>query len=91
MSLHNDKIERDNTAPENAAEKNEKQASSSYMLRAVPVILFAAALFTTLCFITGETGAFGSFISKFLKGLFSYVSYTIPAFLALHAVFFLSD
>ena len=81
----------DNAAAEGSAEKGTKQASSSYKVRAVPVILFAAAIFTTLCFITGETGAFGSFISSFLKGLFSYVAYTIPAFLALHAICFLSD
>ncbi len=60
-------------------------------VRAVPVILFALALFVTLCFITGETGAFGSFISGFFKGLFSYMAYTIPAFLLMHAICFYSD
>ncbi len=60
-------------------------------MRAVPIVLIAAALFITLCFITAETGAFGSFISKFLKGLFSYMAYTIPFFIALHAIFFYGD
>ena len=61
------------------------------LLRSVPVILCAVALFIILCFITGETGAFGEFISSTLKGLFSYVAYTIPAFIVVHAIFFISD
>ena len=59
--------------------------------RAIPVILFAAALFLTLCFITADTGAFGKFISNVLMGLFSYMAYTIPVFICLHAVFYFSD
>ena len=59
--------------------------------RAIPVIMIAAALFLTLCFITAETGAFGKFISDVLMGLFSYMAYTIPAFIVLHAIFFYSD
>ena len=59
--------------------------------RAVPVILCAAALFITLCFITGETGDFGRFISSLFMGLFSYAAYTIPAFIVIHAVFLFSD
>ncbi len=60
-------------------------------LRVVPVVLVAIAIFTALCFITGETGAFGAFISKFLKGLFSYMAYSIPFFICLHAIFFYKD
>ncbi|MBQ3015956.1 MAG: DNA translocase FtsK 4TM domain-containing protein [Clostridia bacterium] len=60
-------------------------------VRAIPVIMIAAALFLTLCFITAETGAFGRFISNLLMGLFSYMAYTIPAFIVFHAIFFYSD
>ena len=60
-------------------------------IRAVPVIMIAAALFLTLCFITAETGAFGKFISNVLMGLFSYMAYTIPVFIAIHAIFFYND
>ena len=71
------------------AERQGKELSG--ILRAVPIVLAALALFITLCFVTGETGAFGSFISRFFKGLFSYVAYLIPVLLALHAIFFSSD
>ena len=60
-------------------------------MRAVPIILVASALFITLCFITGQTGAFGNFISGLFKGLFSYMAYTIPAFILIHAITFSSD
>ena len=78
---------------EQAKEQEKKKAPREMTgaMRSVPVILAALALFLTLCFITAETGAFGSFISVALKGLFSYVAYTIPAFIALHAIFFASD
>ena len=59
--------------------------------RAVPVILIAIALFLTLCYITADTGAFGKFISGVLMGLFSYMAYTIPFFIVIHAVFYFSD
>ena len=76
----------------NAEDKeNSAKGGISGFTRAVPVILCAAALFLTLCFITGETGAFGSFISSSLLGLFSYMAYTIPAFIVLHAIFLFSD
>ena len=61
------------------------------IMRAFPVILVAVALFITLCFITGETGAFGSFIAKFFKGLFSYMAYTIPVFVTIHAMCYFKD
>ena len=61
------------------------------LMRAVPAILIAIALFLTLCFITADTGAFGKFISGVLMGLFSYMAYTIPIFVALHAVFYFAD
>ena len=59
--------------------------------RAVPVILIAIALFLTLCYITADTGAFGKFISNAFMGLFSYMAYTIPFFISLHAICFFSD
>ena len=83
----NQSAKNDNTEGSTALNQNEIRG----FYRAVPVILCAAALFLTLCFITGETGAFGSFISSVLKGLFSYMAYTIPAFIVLHAIFFFSD
>lgn len=60
-------------------------------IRAVPVIMIAVALFLTLCFVTAETGAFGRFISNLLMGLFSYMAYTIPVFIVMHAIFFYND
>ena len=59
--------------------------------RAVPIILMALAVFVALCFITKNTGAFGSAISSVLLGLFSVGGYFIPAALAVHAVFYPSD
>lgn len=59
--------------------------------RAVPVILGAVAVFVALCFMTQGTGALGQAISRLLLGLFSWVAYTIPALIALHAVFYISD
>ncbi len=59
--------------------------------RAVPIILFAAAAFIALCFITQKTGWLGTFISKFLLGLFSYGAYIIPLLLIIHGVFFFRD
>ena len=76
-------------------QKNKKEPRDTRELmgfvRAVPIILVASALFITLCFITGQTGAFGNFISGLFKGLFSYMAYTIPAFILIHAITFSSD
>ena len=59
--------------------------------RAVPIILFAIAVFTLFCFITQDIGALGQAISALLLGLFSYGAYAIPLLLALHAIFYPSD
>ena len=60
--------------------------------RAVPIILFALAVFIGICFITkNETGMLGSAISSVLFGLFSIGGYFIPVVLAVHAIFYLSD
>ena len=61
-------------------------------MRAIPLILVALAIFTAICFITGsEVGSFGSFFADFLLGLFSYMAYTIPFFMILHAIFYIKD
>ncbi|MBQ8289280.1 MAG: DNA translocase FtsK 4TM domain-containing protein [Clostridia bacterium] len=61
-------------------------------MRAIPIILVALALFTTVCLVTGsEVGTFGSFFADFLKGLFSYMAYCIPALMVIHAIFYISD
>ena len=75
----------------NEKQKKERTAEAVGIMRAVPVILIAAALFLTLCYITADTGAFGAFISSALLGLFSYMAYTIPFFISLHALFYFSD
>ena len=59
--------------------------------RAVPIILFAIALFVTVCFITNSVGALGQGISSFLRGLFAFGAYAIPVILILHAVFYAED
>ncbi len=59
--------------------------------RAVPIILFAVAVFTMFCYITQDIGALGHAISTVFLGLFSYGAYVIPALLAIHAVFYPSD
>lgn len=91
----NKKISNDNNVnPTTNNENTVSGAASDETLgfaRAVPVILFAVAIFITLSFITDETGAFGGFVGAFLKGLFSYIAYTIPVFIAVHAIFFFSD
>jgi len=88
------KAKDNNTNPTTNNENTVSGAASDEILgfaKAVPVILFAVAIFITLSFITDETGAFGGFVGAFLKGLFSYIAYTIPVFIAIHAVFFFSD
>ena len=59
--------------------------------RAVPIILFAVAVFTMFCYITQDIGALGHAISTVFLGLFSYGAYAIPPLLALHAVFYPAD
>ena len=72
--------------------KVSKQYSSlTGIHRAVPIILFAIAVFTLFCFITQDIGALGHAISALLLGLFSYGAYAIPLLLALHAIFYPSD
>ena len=61
------------------------------MHRAVPIILFAVAVFTLFCFITQDIGALGHAISTVFLGLFSYGAYALPLLLALHAIFYPSD
>ena len=75
---------------------DKKKASAQYssltgIHRAVPIILFAVAVFTLFCFITQDIGALGHAISTVFLGLFSYGAYAIPVLLALHAVFYPSD
>ena len=59
--------------------------------RAVPIILFAVAVFTMFCYITQDIGALGHAISTVFLGLFSYGAYAIPLLLAVHAVFYPQD
>ena len=73
-----------------------KKASAQYSAltgihRAVPIILFAVAVFTMFCFITQDIGALGHAISAILLGLFSHGAYAIPPLLAIHAVFYPAD
>ncbi len=79
------------TTVENKTHDQAKTAETAGFMRAVPVILIAAALFLTLCYLTADTGAFGAFISSTLLGLFSYMAYTIPVFISLHALFYFAD
>ena len=74
-------------------QKNKTSAYSSLtgIHRAVPIILFAIAVFTMFCFITQDIGALGHTISTLFLGLFSYGAYAIPLLLALHAIFYPSD
>ena len=93
--LNIDEKEKKKQLKDKKAELKAKKATvpgeiKSFM-RAVPVVLIAIAVFITLCFITGETGTFGSFVSRVSKGLFSYIAYTIPAFIAWHAIFYFDD
>ena len=76
---------------------HKKNASAQYsslagIHRAVPIILFALAVFTTFCFFTQDiAGALGDVISAVFLGLFSYGAYAIPVLLAVHAIFYPSD
>ena len=73
---------------------NAKYSSLTGIHRAVPIILFAAAVFTAFCLITRDVAALGNFgkaISTVFLGLFSSGAYAIPLLLILHAVFYASD
>ena len=72
-----------------ADEKKEFQVTG--FKRAVPIILFAAAAFIALCFITKNTGIFGAFISEALLGLFSVGAYFIPVIFVIHGIFYFKD
>ena len=66
-------------------------ASLTGFRRAVPIILFALALFTGLCFVAPGSVGLGRYIADFLKGLFSVGAYFIPFLLLIHAVFYPQD
>ena len=75
---------------------NTKKRESAYSQlkgfhRAVPIILFALAVFIAVCFITQSTGTLGRAISGFFLGTFSIGAYFIPAMMALHAIFYPTD
>ena len=75
---------------------HKKKSSAQYssltgIHRAVPIILFAVAVFTMFCYITQDIGALGHAISALFLGLFSYGAYSIPLLLALHAIFYPAD
>ena len=59
--------------------------------RAVPVLLFALAVFVALCFFTQNTGTLGPLISGVLLGLFSSAAFAVPVMILLHALFYASD
>ncbi len=66
-------------------------ASLSGAKRAVPIVLFALALFIGLCFITPDGVGLGKYIGRFFTGLFSFGGYFIPFLLAIHGIFYPSD
>ena len=76
---------------ENKNEKKGKFSSLKGFRRAVPILLIALTAFLTFCFMTNGMGLLGDFIAKFLLGAFSWSAYFIPAFIALHALFYPSD
>ena len=66
-------------------------ASLTGFRRAVPIILFALALFTGICFIAPGSVGLGRYVADFFKGLFSYGGYFIPFLLMIHALFYPQD
>ena len=70
---------------------NAQDSSLTGIHRAVPIILFAVAVFTMFCYITQDIGALGHAISTVFLGLFSYGAYAIPLLLAIHAIFYPAD
>ena len=86
----NDTPKKDKPSKKNGARKVSFKLPDG-MHRAMPIVLFAVAVFTGVCFIIGDIGTFGNFLSDLLLGLFSYAAYAIPVLIALHAVFYMSD
>ncbi len=76
-----------------AAEKNTPSAKEPLtgFQRAVPILLFALAVFVALCFLTQNTGTLGPLISGVLLGLFSSAAFAVPVLILLHAIFYASD
>ena len=70
--------------------QNPKEPLSGFQ-RAVPVLLFALAVFVALCFFTQNTGTLGPLISGVLLGLFSSAAFAVPVMILLHALFYASD
>ena len=66
-------------------------ASLTGFRRAVPIILFAFALFTGICFIAPGSVGLGKYVADFFKGLFSVGGYFIPFLLMIHAFFYPQD
>ena len=83
------------TAPQKEPKKTASTEAQPLALsgaqRAIPVVLFALAIFVTLCFFMQNTGTVGRVINQVLLGLFSFTAYLIPVLLALHAIFYASD
>ncbi len=75
----------------NKTKKQSAYASLKGARRAVPVVLFALAVFTALCFIIPSGVGLGKYIGGFLLGLFSVGGYLVPALMAIHAFFYPSD
>ena len=76
------------------SDNNKKRSAYSQLRgfhRAVPIVLFAIALFVAICFINQNTGALGRAIAGFLLGSFSIGGYFIPALIAIHAMFYATD
>ena len=59
--------------------------------RAVPIILYALAVFIGICFINGNAGTLGKGIRELLLGLFSVGAYAIPFVLLIHGFFYAED
>ncbi len=77
--------------PDNKKKKESAYASLRGFHRAVPIIIFAVAIFFSLCFVTQNTGRMGIAISGFFLGAFSIGAYFIPPLLMLHAMFYPTD
>ena len=76
-------------------EKNTKKenyySSLTGFKRAIPIILFAVAVFIAVCFIADGTGALGTGLCNVLLGLFSAGAYAIPLLLVIHGAFYAED
>ena len=84
----------DDTA--DAADSEVKKApkvkkENTALIKSIPIIMIAVAIFISLCFVTKDTGMFGAWITDVLKGLFSYMAYTIPVLMVLQALLFAED